>query len=186
MRAGKSEIVQLLLAAGASIDLGIEDDNILYTIPAVHEIDCLIEYLVFFRSKGYKINKLLKSHLKKHVPNIAESMNNCKTELGLLKTEVFYDHITLYDLLVRKDITRYLSNVQVKAHFESSKLEERFPRYGMQIREFYSWSLLERELINISLKGSRKIFGFRFCGDDIYLNITTQLSIKDLRNLCPV
>ncbi|KAJ8675366.1 hypothetical protein QAD02_011152 [Eretmocerus hayati] len=192
MITGQPEVVKLLLAAGASIDLSFGGDvNISHFAPIRACTNCSIEYLVPYKSKGYKINDSLKSYLKKSVSNIAKTMNNCKTELNLLRTVVYKiytklygheDHITLYELLLRKDITRYLSNVQVKAHFESSKLEERFPHYGMQIREFYSWSLLKRELMNSSLKGLRKIFGSRFCGDEIYLNITMQLSIKDLRD----
>ncbi|KAJ8675363.1 hypothetical protein QAD02_011149 [Eretmocerus hayati] len=183
---GQPEVVKLLLAAGASIDLGIEDDDILYTVTELDSLDCFIEYLVLFKSKGFKTKNILKSYLTTSVPTIAKSVNDCKTELNILRTVVLYDRITLYDLLLRKDITRYLSNVQAKTYFESSKLEERFPRYGMHIREFYSLNLLKRELINSSLKGLHKIFGSRFCGDEIHLNITTQLSIKDLRNLCAV
>ncbi|KAJ8675364.1 hypothetical protein QAD02_011150 [Eretmocerus hayati] len=182
----QSELVSLLLAAGASIKLSSEDSSISQAVQTVAKTKTFVEYLVLFKSKGFKIDKLLKNFLKRNVSNISKSIYECKAELSLLKTVVFYDRITLYDLLVGKDITRYLSNMHAKTRFESLKLDELYPHYGMQIKEFYHLSLLKRELNNVALRGLRKIFGFRFCGDDIYLNITRQLSIRDLRNLSSV
>ncbi|KAJ8664474.1 hypothetical protein QAD02_006136 [Eretmocerus hayati] len=168
-----SEVGRLLIAAGSTIDLSVE-------IQDIPTIDCFIEYVVLLKSQGHFVNPANEKCFM--APRYAKFMKQCKAELKELKNISFDSYTNLYDLLLRKSIIHCVNNPSVRENFESINVVERFPHYGQQIKGYYSLSLVRYQVIENAMNGLHKIFRFRI--DEIFFNLMAQLSMKDLRNLC--
>ncbi|KAJ8684014.1 hypothetical protein QAD02_019806 [Eretmocerus hayati] len=184
---GESEFGRILLAAGASLDLAIKNQDIECIVKQALEntfcINQFIEYVVLLKTQGHFVDPANTRYAMRKVYNSSKIVEDCIAELEHWKTIMLHNDITMYDVLIGRDITPYISNPKVNENYESTKFDG-FCHYGRLIKERYSFSLVRREVMDLALKGLSKILGFGYCTHEISFWIVKQLPMKDLRNLC--
>ncbi|KAJ8668990.1 hypothetical protein QAD02_000249 [Eretmocerus hayati] len=207
---GEDAIADLLLSAGANFDL---EDLInrkfvqlrrlnrheswkLYILDKMGQEE-LIDYsysriktgLIFTKqsllqqSERGKVNVKVKNLLTKINTDYTKNANQCSAELADLKKSLFYGTVTLYDLLLGKDVSKFTINDQVMKNFESLRVVERFPMYGYRINCIYLLACVNGKVTDGAIRSLNKLTESRFCLE-ILQQIMLNLKKQDLRNLC--
>ncbi|KAJ8688412.1 hypothetical protein QAD02_024207 [Eretmocerus hayati] len=119
---------------------------------------------------------------------IRSKLDECLSELDALKSVCFYKDrhnlVTLFDLLLGREITHYMNNAQVLSKYNFLGVKERFPIYGNLIETRFSIARFKRKLMDKAAEKLRKTFESHFWNRDWFLyKIMTHFSIRDLRNL---
>ncbi|KAJ8683457.1 hypothetical protein QAD02_019249 [Eretmocerus hayati] len=184
----RPELSRPLFAAGAIIHSGFLGRSIQHVVRRVMRHSSgpgdFIRYLAVLVCQGYSFNPSDARYLMEKIPGFSGFFMNFLAEINDLKTHVLHGSVTMYNVLMWENITRYIDNPCVHQKFES--LAHELHHYGPLIEEFYSLSLVRRKVMYVASISMHKIFGSRFCGGENFFTIVAQLSIKDLRSLSAV
>ncbi|KAJ8664858.1 hypothetical protein QAD02_006520 [Eretmocerus hayati] len=187
--------LDLLILTGANLPRNINENTHDFIRDILSDDDvseCLIKQITLRKSQGYLDaepngdNSFMKMLFDEN-PDYLELMQECSSEIELLKTKRLYGCLTLYDLLTGVDFTRLINNGDLIKTFESLKVIESYHFYGSLIDYRYSMTQTRRKVLDHAKTKLKKLLGSQFntC-DSLLHDIITYLHIKDLCSLCKV
>ncbi|KAJ8673555.1 hypothetical protein QAD02_004817 [Eretmocerus hayati] len=207
------KLVDALLTAGANIDtpdvyqaykilIGFNEDHFRHfeernpaivgthlnnSVKALNTwfINPLIRQIALLKSQDYPIVSGYEKYLSEKLPrHYFELMEQCSNELEVMKTSILYDTVTLYDLLVGKDITLFVNNEQVAATLKLSKISKQFRSYRFRLNLCFLFAKARRDLMDGAIEVLSKLLQSRFDNAPLILyNVITKLGTKDLITL---
>ncbi|KAJ8675656.1 hypothetical protein QAD02_011442 [Eretmocerus hayati] len=118
------------------------------------------------------------------MPGSLELFEQCTTQLELLKTSTLFESVTLYDVLIGKDIIHLVNNEQVLAILNSPKINETFNMYSFRLRYCLMIPGAKPALMDDATGALRKLLRSYFDGHlSILQIILSKLQNKDLIKL---
>ncbi|KAJ8675668.1 hypothetical protein QAD02_011454 [Eretmocerus hayati] len=165
------------LESNRNSDEKYHSDQLFYISPLIAQIALLKD-----QNRPMKFD--YENYFLTSTPHALELFEQCSTQLELLKTSTLFESLTLYDVLIGKDITHLVNNEKVVAILDSPKNYEMFRMYFCRLRDHRMIAEAKQALMNDAIGVLKKLLQSQFDEQPFILHsILSKLQIKDLINL---
>ncbi|KAJ8675471.1 hypothetical protein QAD02_011257 [Eretmocerus hayati] len=132
--------------------------------------------------------RIVRRHLgtskNEHVPDYSVLIKKCSAQFELLKTKNLFESMTLYDLLIGKDFSRFVQNEKVIAVMESPEIYELSDIYARRLIHSFSIAEVRRRAMDGAVNVLSELLGFDLISWPLILHtVMLHLSLKDPLNL---